>query len=291
MPASFLISNKVVGKLRIRVFNLYRFCITVYGKNGLWMDGIFLMQGATAPLNHGSEVVIGTDMRFLFILPTDPLDTNLDIQTASHVSSGRSTLSPIDFAQNDITHTTDADVTASILHSNDHIPVGQNNYLAHTAVDMRDTLLSDVDSEKSIELTSSHQDISRPTLSIEKPPYSYASLIAQAIHSVPERKICLADIYEYILNHYPYYRSCPSGWQNSVRHNLSLNTAFIKVPRDDKNITSVVNTPGQASANALRGSLWTIDWSCGGVFEHGVWKRKRASRKRCSIPSLTRNKV
>lgn len=52
----------------------------------------------------------------------------------------------------------------------------------------------------------------------DKPAYSYASLIAQAILDTPDRKLTLNQIYHWIMNKYPYYRSQNSGWQ--VRNNL-----------------------------------------------------------------------
>ncbi|KAI1505487.1 fork head domain-containing protein [Biscogniauxia marginata] len=65
-----------------------------------------------------------------------------------------------------------------------------------------------------------------------KPHFSYAQLITQAIMSTSEEKLNLAGIYQYITNHYAYYRhQAPSGWQNSIRHNLSLNKSFVKAPR------------------------------------------------------------
>ncbi|EHN00515.1 Fkh2p [Saccharomyces cerevisiae x Saccharomyces kudriavzevii VIN7] len=64
-----------------------------------------------------------------------------------------------------------------------------------------------------------------------KPPHSYATMITQAILSSAEGVISLADIYKYISSNYAYYRFAKSGWQNSIRHNLSLNKAFEKVPR------------------------------------------------------------
>ncbi|VDQ12488.1 unnamed protein product [Trichobilharzia regenti] len=62
-----------------------------------------------------------------------------------------------------------------------------------------------------------------------KPPYSYAQLIAQAISSQPDRKLTLSGIYDFISRNYSYYQSTDKGWQNSVRHNLSLNRQFVKV--------------------------------------------------------------
>ncbi|XP_043945430.1 forkhead box protein K1 isoform X2 [Protopterus annectens] len=78
-----------------------------------------------------------------------------------------------------------------------------------------------------------------------KPPYSYAQLIVQAISSAPDRQLTLSGIYAHITKHYPYYRTADKGWQNSIRHNLSLNRYFIKVPRSQEE-------PG-------KGSFWRID--------------------------------
>lgn len=74
-------------------------------------------------------------------------------------------------------------------------------------------------------------DLSRDENRNIKPPYSYATMITQAILSTEEGVISLADIYKYIASHYAYYRFAKTGWQNSIRHNLSLNKAFEKVPR------------------------------------------------------------
>nr|XP_033819768.1 forkhead box protein K1 isoform X2 [Geotrypetes seraphini] len=78
-----------------------------------------------------------------------------------------------------------------------------------------------------------------------KPPYSYAQLIVQAISSAQDRQLTLSGIYAHITKNYPYYRTADKGWQNSIRHNLSLNRYFIKVPRSQEE-------PG-------KGSFWRID--------------------------------
>jgi hypothetical protein len=64
-----------------------------------------------------------------------------------------------------------------------------------------------------------------------KPPHSYAQMIGQAILSRPEENATLSQIYEFIKDHYAFFRINGGGWQNSIRHNLSLSKHFEKIPR------------------------------------------------------------
>ncbi|KDQ13107.1 hypothetical protein BOTBODRAFT_74583, partial [Botryobasidium botryosum FD-172 SS1] len=65
------------------------------------------------------------------------------------------------------------------------------------------------------------------------PACSYASLIGQAILASPIKRLTLNQIYTYISLAYPFYKRGQSGWQNSIRHNLSLNGCFTKTKRED----------------------------------------------------------
>ncbi|KAF2742765.1 hypothetical protein M011DRAFT_411907 [Sporormia fimetaria CBS 119925] len=74
-------------------------------------------------------------------------------------------------------------------------------------------------------------DYSQDSAKDIKPPYSYAQLIGQAILSSPEEMLTLANIYQFIRDRYAYFRHTNAGWQNSIRHNLSLSKVFDKVAR------------------------------------------------------------
>jgi pSer/pThr/pTyr-binding forkhead associated (FHA) protein len=68
----------------------------------------------------------------------------------------------------------------------------------------------------------------------DKPCYSYAQLIIQAIASAVDRKLTLSGIYSFITRNYSYYKYSDKGWQNSIRHNLSLSRQFVRLQREDQ---------------------------------------------------------
>jgi hypothetical protein len=66
----------------------------------------------------------------------------------------------------------------------------------------------------------------------KKPSMSYAQLIAEALNNAPEKTLVLSDIYKAINARYPYYELETRGWQNSLRHTLTLNKSFVKEQKD-----------------------------------------------------------
>lgn len=63
----------------------------------------------------------------------------------------------------------------------------------------------------------------------DKPPISYSCLIAMALKDSAKGYLPVSDIYNYIINRFPYFKTAPDGWKNSIRHNLSLNKSFQKL--------------------------------------------------------------
>ena len=63
---------------------------------------------------------------------------------------------------------------------------------------------------------------------ISKPKISYAGLISEALLNSPNGMLILSDIYKSISARHPFYQMNVLGWQNSIRHNLTLNKSFVK---------------------------------------------------------------
>ncbi|KAL5112892.1 hypothetical protein TcWFU_009203 [Taenia crassiceps] len=80
---------------------------------------------------------------------------------------------------------------------------------------------------------------------LAKPLYSYTHLIFMAIESTPTKCMTVNQIYNWCETNFPFFKHSATGWKNSLRHNLSINKSFKRLPRDGRG-------PG-------RGAFWAIE--------------------------------
>lgn len=156
--------------------------------------------------------------------------------------------------------------TVRLLAANEEMLLEQRYRQTESPLDLRgtsETQESKVDDQHKGGKKTNHQLI--------KPPYSYIALITMAILQSPQKKLTLSGICEFIMTRFQYYRDKFPAWQNSIRHNLSLNDCFIKIPREPGN-------PG-------KGNYWTLDPLAEDMFDNGSFLRRRKRYKRPS-PNL-----
>ncbi|PVV02221.1 hypothetical protein BB560_003331 [Smittium megazygosporum] len=254
------------------------FELQVLGKNGCFVNTLYIPYGMVVALNHKSVITIG-DCEFSFLLPKSMYFNQYEPDFPHHstfynqnTTNDRQSVTSFASNQNQQTPTNSDSISISSPTDRPFPPLlplqttPPLEFLPQTQLPSSSstTLQRIVERPESF----SQQNMMDPNTP-EKPTYSYASLIAQAILASPEQRLMLSDIYNYIMANFEYYRVTKNGWQNSIRHNLSLNKAFVKVQRS-------CNEPG-------KGSYWCIDEKYRKQFVNGVYKRmKRSSNKKHS---------
>uniref|UniRef100_A0A7E4W5M7 Fork-head domain-containing protein n=1 Tax=Panagrellus redivivus TaxID=6233 RepID=A0A7E4W5M7_PANRE len=109
----------------------------------------------------------------------------------------------------------------------------------------------------------------------EKPPHKYSQIIADAFVANDHAKLSLSQIYGYFTSKYGFFRLPHRSWKNSVRHLLSLDSRFIKVPRN-------ANKRG-------KGALWMLDRSA--VYADGTLKPAAKNVKRSNSRRMPTSRI
>uniref|UniRef100_A0A8C6Q9S5 Forkhead box N4 n=1 Tax=Nothobranchius furzeri TaxID=105023 RepID=A0A8C6Q9S5_NOTFU len=93
--------------------------------------------------------------------------------------------------------------------------------------------------------------------------YFCSCLIAMALKNSKTGSLPVSEIYSFMKEHFPYFKTAPDGWKNSVRHNLSLNKCFEKVEN-------------KTSSSSRKGCLWALNPAKIDKMEEEMqkWKRK-----------------
>ncbi|XP_034948769.1 forkhead box protein K1 isoform X2 [Chelonus insularis] len=240
------------------------FFMTCNGKNGVFVDGVFQRKGAPAfqlPKTCTFRFP-STSIRLVF-------QSLVDEQEHSNVLSAtpkqRALLPPLRINIPDTGYSSPfpSPTAAAVANDpqnsvNDRQEPGQSSSRQLSPESVAESRYRNNTASGSNGTTAPHYS---PPKDDSKPPYSYAQLIVQAIASAQDKQLTLSGIYSYITKHYPYYRTADKGWQNSIRHNLSLNRYFIKVPRSQEE-------PG-------KGSFWRIDPQSEAKLIEQAFRRRR----------------
>ncbi|KAI9827966.1 MAG: transcription factor [Phylliscum demangeonii] len=215
--------------------------IVVHGRNGVKVNEQQLKRGATQPLQSGDVLEMG-GTQMMFVTPNEgPHIHAIYLEKARGIQASQA---ETDLVPNARPRPARSSPRRPAPLASDGVPPSSAVAgLGLTGVDHSTPRLEpDADSEakpnpspaygRGFMLESTEEiDYSQESAKDIKPPYSYATMIGQAILASEEEKLTLHDIYEWIMDKYAFYRRSQAGWQNSIRHNLSLNKAFEKIPR------------------------------------------------------------
>lgn len=255
------------------------FYIKCRGKNGIFVNGVFQPKGAEA-MQLPQMCVIrfpSTKMKIGFrsLVSSSAASDNTRhagpcTSIESMASEETSTLtSPCPSPSGTLSVRNSCPASPTTASSQPRMFV--DGFVATIPPDYKPNSRDVVESSKALKPLSSENDdlmiSAEGTAGFIKPPYSYVQLIVQAITSSPDKQLTLSDIYAYISNHFPFYRATNKGWQNAVRHNLSLNRCFVKVPRSPEE-------PG-------KGSFWRIEPNSEDGLTRLACKRRRARINHC----------
>ncbi|RDA89177.1 hypothetical protein CP533_0829 [Ophiocordyceps camponoti-saundersi (nom. inval.)] len=236
--------------------------LEVKGRNGAKVDGQTLKPHASCPLISGQVIEIA-NVEMMFVLPSNI--SPLHIQPTFLKRCGLAVEPPSQPATS---------------HRQPYVATTASTPPAYTrsgtppsvqCQSIRDTTSVTASTPAAV-VGANGVDLSHDDFQHIKPQYSYAQMITQAIINAPDGKLNLNGIYTFITKKYSYYRhQQAAGWQNSIRHNLSLNKAFDKMARS-------TDEPG-------KGMKWQIVADVKDEMIRNAYKLGRGGHRGSSAPS------
>ncbi|GKZ18845.1 transcription factor [Aspergillus brasiliensis] len=274
--------SKFVSRLHAEIFydgeDTASWHIRVNGRNGVRLNSAILKRGTDAILSCGDIIEIA-NTQMMFVTPGDKANIHPSfVERAQRLANGEEDVATWDASQHahpqPPSTTAASDAAPATTGAPSLAPAPQFLKRQVTppprspdTVGARTAKQSPLYNRGMMMESTEEIDYSKDAAKDLKPPYSYATLIAQAIFSSEEEKLTLNSIYNWIMDKYAFYRHSQSGWQNSIRHNLSLNKAFQKVPRR-------TDEPGKG-----------MKWQIAPEYREEYWKKQLRKGTQSSAPS------
>ncbi|KAH8999324.1 hypothetical protein EDB92DRAFT_1813098 [Lactarius akahatsu] len=230
------------------------FVLVVLGRNGAWVDGVWCGKGSKVPLSERSQIQIAS-RTFHFVLPPPPAP-EVSPPPSPKPSTGRQ-------------RSPSVDITSLSPHSplpSGTPPPGPTSPPPRKAPPLPSPISQTLPNSNAIGKAKSTAGKARkqqeppapvtkpaPEDMPPKPPFTYAQLCYRAIKSLGG-KATLQDIISWMMENFDWYRfNVKTGWEKSVRHNLSSNRAFRKIER--------------SAGERGKGFYWAVEADCERMFE------------------------
>jgi hypothetical protein len=223
--------SKFISRLHAEIFydgeDTAAWHIRVNGRNGVRLNNVILKRGTDAIISCGDIIEIA-NTQMMFVTPGDKANIHPGfVERAQRIANGEE--NPGSWDQSQHAHPQPSQSAAND-HGDSTAPASAGKSSLAPAphflkrqvtppprspdtVGARTAKQSPLYNRGMMMESTEEIDYSKDSAKDLKPPYSYATLIAQAIFSSEEEKLTLNSIYNWIMENYAFYRNSQSGWQ------------------------------------------------------------------------------
>lgn len=231
--------SKFVSRLHAEIFydgeETASWHIRVNGRNGVRLNNGILKRGTDTVLSCGDIIEIA-NTQMMFVTPGDKANIQPSfVDRAQRLANGEEDPGAWDASQHAHPHPQPTPTSAG--HDAAPVPSAGQPSLAPAPQFLKRQVTPPPRSPDTVGARTAKQsplynrgmmmesteeiDYSKDSAKDLKPPFSYATLIAQAIFSSEEEKLTLNSIYNWIMEKYAFYRHSQSGWQVWSHCNLT----------------------------------------------------------------------